>query len=583
MPRRRARRGTVERPVNGRLVRAALLLLAPALLIASFTVARPEPLPAPALPPSFDGASAVATATELARDYPSRVPGTAQADGAARWFTEKLAVSGLRTREDTWEEDIPGVGRAHLRNLVTVVPGATDEAIVVVAHRDNTGASPGANGNASGTAALIELVRGYATSGTAGRRPRPDHTLVFLSSDGGAYGGLGAERFASTSPLRSMVRAVVSLDGLAGDARPRLVLAGFEPRSPAPALVRTASVRIAEQTAGEPAHPGWLTQLVDLGVPFGYGEQGPFLGRGISAIRIATAPDGGADAADIPENLNADRFARLGRATESLLSSLDAGIALTGGTASYVYLGDRAIRGWAIELVLLASLAPFLIGALDLFARSRRRGLALHGAWLSLRTRLGMWLWAGAVAGLGALIGVFPRDATVTPPPDSPVVSRWPVAGLLVLAAALAAGWWPARRRLAPRGHVTPEDELAGYAVALLALGAIAVVTAAVNPYALLFLVPSLYAWLWLPQVQARSGWARDALYGIGLIGPVLALVSIAEQLGLGLDAPLYVTGLITAGFVPWPTVLALLAWAAVASQLGALAAGRYVPRHSGR
>jgi len=83
--------------------------------------------------------------------------------------------------------------------------------------------------------------------------------------------------------------------------------------------------------------------------------------------------------------------------------------------------------------------------------------------------------------------------------------------------------------------------------------------------------------------VHARSGWARDALYGIGLIGPVLALVSIAEQLGLGLDAPLYVTGLITAGFVPWAAVLALLAWAAVASQLGALAAGRYVPRHSDR
>lgn len=525
----------------------------------------------------------MATSTELARDYPSRVPGTAAADDAARWFTEKLAVYGLRTTEDTWDEEIPGVGPARLRNLVTVVPGATDEAIVFVAHRDNTGASPGANDNASGTAALIELARGYATSGTVGKRPQPEHTLVFLSSDGGAYGGLGAERFVSASPLRSRVLAVVSLDGLAGNARPRLELAGFEPRSPAPALVRTASVRIAEQTAAEPARPGWLAQLVDLGVPFGYGEQGPFLGRGISAVRIATAPDGEADAADVPENLNADRFAGLGRAAESLLSSLDAGIALPGGTASYVYLGDRAIRGWAIELVLLASLAPFLIGAIDLFVRSRRQGLALRGAWLSLRTRLGMWLWVGGVVGLGALIGVFPRGAAVTPPPDSPAVSGWPIAGLLVLAVAIAAGWWPARRRLAPRGPVTPEDELAGYAVALLALGAIAIATAAVSPYSLLFLVPSLYAWLWLPQTHARSGWARDALYGIGLVGPVLALVSIAEQLGLGLDAPLYVTGLITAGFVPWATTLALIAWVAVASQLGALVAGRYVPRQNGR
>ena len=90
--------------------------------------------------------------------------------------------------------------------------------------------------------------------------------------------------------------------------------------------------------------------------------------------------------------------------------------------------------------------------------------------------------------------------------------------------------------------------------------------------------MPSLYAWLWLPQVQARSGWARDALYGAGLIGPALALVAVAQQLDLGLDAPLYLTALMTLGFVPWLTVLALLAWAAVATQLGALAGGRYTP-----
>ena len=34
----------------------------------------------------------------------------------------------------------------------------------------------------------------------------------------------------------------------------------------------------------------------------------------------------------------------------------------------------------------------------------------------------------------------------------------------------------------------------------------------------------------------------------------------------------------LTLGFVPWPTVLALLAWAAIACQLGALASGRYRP-----
>ena len=320
-------------------------------------------------------------------------------------------------------------------------------------------------------------------------------------------------------------------------------------------------------------------QLVDLGVPFGYGEQAPFLGRKISAIRLGTASDDGSAAAlDTAARLDGTRFARLGRAAESILASLDGGIELAGGTAGHVYLGSRIIRGWALELVLLVALVPFLVGAVDLFARSRRRRLPLPGAWRGLRTRFGVWLWFGLLVGLGALAGFFPRGSAIPPPPDSPAITDWPVAGLIVLAALAAFGWWRARRVLAPRTPPTPDEVLAGYAVALLALGGVAIATAVISPYGLLFVVPSLYAWLWLPQVERRSGWARDVLYGIGLAGPALALVVIGTQLGLGLDTPMYLLSLMTLGFIPWPTVLVLLGWAAVAAQLGALAAGRYGP-----
>lgn len=575
--RRGARRGSVERPVNSRLVRASLILVVPAFLLASFTVAHPGPLPAPLLPPSFDTRTAVATATELARDHPSRVPGTALADGAAAWYRDKLALYHLDAREDSWQESVPGLGRVALRNIVTVVPGDSRTAIAIVAHRDNSGAGPGANVNASGTAALLELARGYARLRTMAERPRPQHTLVFVSSDGGAYGGYGARRFATTSPLRHRLLAVVSLDGIAGRAQPRLVTAGLDSRSPAPALVRTATARIAEQTARGPSLPDWLTQLTDLGIPFGYGEQSPFLQRDISAIRLATVADGSTAAAlDTPENLDVARFDRLGRAAETLLASLDSSVGLAGGTSGSLYLGHRVVRGWAIELVLLASLVPFLVGAVDLYVRCRRRGLPLGDAWRALRTRLGLWLWVGAVVAFGALVGIFPRDGSLPPPPHSPTVSDWPLAGLLGLAALVALGW--ARTWFRTRIHpvAEPGEVLAGYAVALLALGVAALTVAAVNPYTLVFVVPSLYAWLWLPQVQARSGWARDVLYGLGLIGPPLALVAVAHQLGLGLEAPLYVTALLTLGFVPWLALLALLTWAAVATQLGALAAGRY-------
>lgn len=573
------RRGTIDLPLNTRLVRtAALLLIAPLLLLA-FTIGRPGALPAPPLPPSFDGAAAAALTRELARDYPGRAPGSPGAAGAAGWVTEKLALYGLQTAVDAWDETIPGLGRVRLRNLVTVVAGSSSDAILVLAHRDNSGVGPGANDNASGTAALIELVRGYGRLGTVAGRPKPQHTLVFLSSDGGAFGGFGAERFASGSPLRRSIRAVVSLDALAGTARPRLALAGFAPRSPAPALVRTADVRVAAQVGLPLERPSWIAQLVDLALPFGYGEQAPFLGRKISAIRLTTAADDDSGAAtDGSAGLDRAQLTRLGRASESILSSLDGGVALTGGTAGYLYLGSRIVRGWAIELVLLSSLVPFLVGAVDLFARSRRRRLPLPGAWRALRTRLGVWLWIGLVIGVGAVAGVFPRGSAIPPPPDSPAVTDWPAAGLTILGALAALGWLRARRALAPSAPAGGDEVVAGYAVALLALGTVAVATAVVSPYGLVFVMPSLYAWLWLPQLERRSAWTRRAVYLLGLAGPALAAVSVGTQLGLGVDTPLYLVSLATLGFISWPTVLLLIAWAAVAAQLGALAAGRYRP-----
>jgi hypothetical protein len=106
----------------------------------------------------------------------------------------------------------------------------------------------------------------------------------------------------------------------------------------------------------------------------------------------------------------------------------------------------------------------------------------------------------------------------------------------------------------------------------------IALVVAAVNPYALLFVLPSLHAWLWLPQVADRGRLAQTALYTLGLAGPLLLLVSFAFRLDLGLDAVWYVIALTAVGYVPIPLVLTFLAWSAAATQVGALALGRYAP-----
>ena len=79
--RRRPRRGSLERPISGRIYRAAWLVVAVPLLVAAFSVGQPIALQQPRLPPSFDRTTAVQFATELARDFPDRRPGTTGAKG----------------------------------------------------------------------------------------------------------------------------------------------------------------------------------------------------------------------------------------------------------------------------------------------------------------------------------------------------------------------------------------------------------------------------------------------------------------------------------------------------------------------
>jgi len=53
------RRGSLERPVSGRIYRAAWLAAAVPLLVAAFSLGSPVALQGPRLPPSFDGTTAV--------------------------------------------------------------------------------------------------------------------------------------------------------------------------------------------------------------------------------------------------------------------------------------------------------------------------------------------------------------------------------------------------------------------------------------------------------------------------------------------------------------------------------------------
>ncbi len=164
---------------------------------------------------------------------------------------------------------------------------------------------------------------------------------------------------------------------------------------------------------------------------------------------------------------------------------------------------------------------------------------------------------------------------------SSSLLDTPPLAGLALLACAFALAWLVARRRLLPLAAPSSEERLAGLAVALGVVGVVAIALALTKPYGLVFVLPSLYAWLWLP-LEGRL-WQRALLFVLGLSGPVLGLVVLSNELGISVPgAAFYVIGLATVGYLPLGTALLLLVWGAAAAQVGALAFGRYGPYAGG-
>ena len=366
---------------------------------------------------------------------------------------------------------------------------------------------------------------------------------------------------------------MINLDSVGGNGSPRLEFGGDTPRSPAPGLLETVQTAL-RGSGGVTTRPGVLGQLASLAFPFNAYEQAPFVSRGVPAVTITTARARPADAAKT-RHLSLVRINQIGLATQDAVNAMEEGISLAQGSSSYVFLGQRLIRGWAIEVVLIAMLLPFIVATVDLFARCRRRRIPIAPAFRSYRTRLVFWGLGGAVFLLFGEAG-FLGGNTGRPAPLNDV--PWPIGALLVLGLLGVASWLVVRDRLAPRRVVETEEELAGYTAALLALSIVGLLVAATNAYALIYLLPCLHVWLWLPQVQARPRRVRAVVLALGLAGPAYLVWIFATNYGLGWDAPWYIAQLFAVGYAPLSLFVIALAGLAATGQLFALAGNRYAP-----
>lgn len=105
----------------------------------------------------------------------------------------------------------------HLSNVLAVLPGKkSDEYVVVGAHLDHEGMYPdvegdniynGADDNASGVAAVLQILKAFKESGA-----QPERTIIFAFWDGEEYGLLGSRYFTENFQNMAKVKGYLNFD-----------------------------------------------------------------------------------------------------------------------------------------------------------------------------------------------------------------------------------------------------------------------------------------------------------------------------------------------------------------------------------
>jgi hypothetical protein len=202
-------------------------------------------------------------------------------------------------------------------NVVGVIPGAdpalAGEAVLVGAHYDHVGKGdeggvldgpglhPGADDNASGTAALLETAEALAAG------PRPRRSILFVAFTGEERGLVGSIAAAARAP-RSVV-AMVNFD-MVGRMRDRKLEVQGAPTSPAWRAI------VEEANAGRLAlaFPSRVSRNSD---------HAPFIAAGVPALLLHTGMHGDYHRkGDTAEKINADGIVEAARLAAGVVRSV---------------------------------------------------------------------------------------------------------------------------------------------------------------------------------------------------------------------------------------------------------------------
>ena len=445
--------------------------------------------------------------------------------------------------------------------------GTSPQVIAVIAHRDGIGS--GADDNDSGTGVMLELAHELA-------RSTRERGLVFVSTDAGTTGGQGAIHFDETWPQADQVVAAIVLDSVAapdGTAL-RIAVRPDTPRGTSRDALRGDPAGGAALHRPAALTPGTIDQVTGYAIPYTRTEQGPLIARRMPTVTLSAG--GNPDPKGTFEDLSPSQLGAVGTAVINLLGQLDAAHARSRAPgAPGIFLGSSTARGRLVQLALVVLLAPFIACVLDAAARCRRRRVPIAPGVIAYAWRSSTWL--AVLIALWAL-SLLPGDlvSSVNAPPE-PGDTGLTATGIL-LATLVGVGWWSlaVRPRIRVRAPVGGSDRTGGLVAAWLGLSFAGLVLCAVNPFALIIVLPLAHACLWLPRFATAGRWAMLALLAIGLIGPLVIIWELWGGQGLGSSAPRAVVAMAASGYLSPAVSIPLALAGAAATQMLAIVLGRY-------
>ncbi len=497
-----------------------------------------------------DAKNVVKDANLFAKQFPSREAGTPGAVDSAQFIRDQFTGLGLTTRIVTGTADGPRGRQVSVVNVEALLPGRTDETVVVRSSRDNLGGADRYRG-AADTMLLPALAE--EISNLRDRR----RTWLFISTDASLYSH-GGDRVSYTSKSMSSRRVVaeILLDNAVSGVGEKVVLPFEAVDGKAPNLgFYLAGTQAVDQEGLSVSRPGISDQFSALALPALDSASLPAIKSGVPTVHFSIASEPGKWVAP-----TTTRTGDVARSVVKIMSVAESVDSLPVAGKTWVLGSERAYRGWAIKILIASLLCPIWVALTSAFVRSRRV--------VNMRAASETVIRVGAAALLSAVFLKFLSNLYLRNNPlyswGSPNVEHsspilffvgWTMVTAFIYSLMRGPDW---------RVPSTGPGDVGRIILPLLLLTFVSGAALALNPYFVIMLLPSIHIWLWVLQSPSSiNAQSRNTAIVVGgfLVTLFLILHGVSAQLHAGFSSVLYLPLLAGAGAMGGGVVIILSLW----------------------